>query len=113
MALIGQMSFGKDYATAERFADEWAGDNHERAAVVENLEDGFLLVMDYGAAESYLTERDAVIQYDADHRCPDPACRAQGCPEHPRHDGPDHTYEQHHSRADHVGRGPCRCDVYT
>jgi hypothetical protein len=39
----------------------------------------------------------------------------QGCPEHPAHDGGpygDHTYEQHHDPADHVGDGPCRCDVY-
>jgi hypothetical protein len=52
--------------------------------------------------------------------CPDsdPACVAQGCVEHPAHDGPDHTYEQHHSPRDHVGPDGtmrpdlCRCTVY-
>lgn len=37
------------------------------------------------------------------------ACAQNACPEHPRHNGPDHTWEQHHSRQDHQGPGPCRC----
>lgn len=43
--------------------------------------------------------------------CPegDHACEVQGCIEHPRHDGNDHTYEQHHDLGDHVGDGPCMC----
>lgn len=47
--------------------------------------------------------------------CPDGdrQCTYQGCPEHPRHDGLDHTYEQHHDPSDHVGDDPCYCPVYT
>ena len=45
--------------------------------------------------------------------CGDPACAAQACPEHPAHNGADHTYEQHHDPSDHAGGGVCRCDVYT
>ena len=46
--------------------------------------------------------------------CPDndPDCLAQGCPEHPAHSGPDHTYGQHHAPGQHVGTGPCRCTAY-
>lgn len=44
--------------------------------------------------------------------CLDKDCREQSCPEHPTHSGNDHTYEQHHSPTDHVGRLPCRCNVY-
>ena len=75
MALIGERSFGTDYAAAERFADEWAGDNSGRAAVVEDFglgmegdpDAGSFLVMGYAAAEAYVESRDAEIQYDADH----------------------------------------------
>lgn len=43
-------------------------------------------------------------------RCPenDPGCDEQACPEHPRHQDGEHTYEQHHSPADHQG-GRCFC----
>jgi hypothetical protein len=46
--------------------------------------------------------------------CPDhdPACEAQGCPEHPACMEGEHTYGQHHEPSQHVGPGPCRCDVY-
>lgn len=44
--------------------------------------------------------------------CKDTDCEAQACPEHPAHNGSDHTYEQHHAPEDHVGPGPCRCPVY-
>lgn len=39
-------------------------------------------------------------------------CNGQECPEHTRHSGNEHTFEQHHSPEDHVGPGPCSCDVY-
>jgi len=41
--------------------------------------------------------------------CPDENCGAEGCPEHPAHIGPEHTYEMHHAATDHEGPGPCRC----
>lgn len=69
MALTGEMSFGQDYAAAERFCDQWAGDAEEHAAVVEDFGlGGLMLVMDYAAAVEYVASHDAEIQYDADHR---------------------------------------------
>lgn len=47
----------------------------------------------------------------APETCPDTDCREQGCAEHPRHDGGDHTYEQHHGAADHMGPTECRCSL--
>jgi len=68
MALIGTMSFGLDYAAAERYADEWAGDTCEHAAVVEDFGlGGLILVMDYAEAQAYVVGHDAEIQYSADH----------------------------------------------
>ena len=47
------------------------------------------------------------------NECPDAACQKEGCPEHPTHNGRDHTYEQHHDPSDHGGDGAhpelCRC----
>jgi hypothetical protein len=62
--------------------------------------------------------RETCIDLDPRTRCPDRACREQGCPEHPLHDSGDHTYEQHHGPGDHIGPGGrvrpdlCRCTVY-
>ena len=75
MAVTGTRSFGTDYAAAERFCDQWAGDTGEHVALVEdfNLEpendpdNGSFLVMDYAAAVEYVESHDAKIQYDADH----------------------------------------------
>ena len=55
-------------STAERFADEWAGDNRAHSAIVEDLDNGELLVMDYAEACQYIDDYDAHIIYDADHR---------------------------------------------
>jgi hypothetical protein len=60
------------------------------------------------------------IEKIAKPACPDndPACLSHGCPEHPMHDVGDHTYEQHHSPADHVSPDGaprpdlCSCPVY-
>lgn len=66
--LIGVMSFGTDYAAAEKYADEWAGDTQEHAAVVEDFNlGGLMLVMDHAKAEEYIEGHNAEIQYDADH----------------------------------------------
>jgi len=52
---------------------------------------------------------------EEERACP---CHSQGCPEHPYHQGSDHTYEQHHSPEDHVdldgNERPdlCHCTVY-
>ena len=61
------------------------------------------------AIASFLHER-AVERLMAE--CTEQVCREQGCPEHPIHDGADHTYEQHHSPEDHVGENECRCSIY-
>ncbi len=44
-------------------------------------------------------------------QCPEgsSACDDQACPEHPAHQGDEHTYQQHHSPGDHVGEGTCFC----
>lgn len=64
---------------------------------------------------------DAVRELSRPAACPenDPACASQGCVEHPEHNGPDHTYEQHHSPKEHIGPDAaspqpdlCRCTVY-
>ena len=71
MALTGQrewLALPSSYPLAERDADEWAGDNNDRAAVVEDFTRGVFIVMAYDAAESYVKDHDAEIQYDADHR---------------------------------------------
>ena len=67
MALTGQRTF-TDYREAERFADQWAGDTEECAAVVEDFGTGHLIVMDCADAEAYVDSHDAEIQYDADYR---------------------------------------------
>jgi hypothetical protein len=75
MTLVGERSFGTDYAAAERYADQWAGDTQEHAAVVEDFglgpendrDAGAFLVMDYDAALAYVDSHDAQVQYDADH----------------------------------------------
>lgn len=73
MALTGERSFGLDYAAAERYCDEWAGDTGEHAAIVEDFSlGGLLLVMDYAAAVKYAASHDAEIQYSADHTAPAP-----------------------------------------
>lgn len=56
--LQGTVSF-TSYQKAERYADEWAGDNGGYAIVVEVFDDdeeptGELLVMDHTTAEAYL-----------------------------------------------------------
>ena len=73
MALTGERWFGTDYAAAEKFCDEWAGDTGEHAAVVEDFgrgpadpDAGEFAVMDAAAAEAYVKNHDAEIQYDAD-----------------------------------------------
>ena len=75
MALEGVRSFGTDYAAAERYADEWAGDTEECAAVVEDFgmgpddpDAGVFLVMGYVEAVVYIDVHDAEIQYEADYR---------------------------------------------
>ena len=46
-------------------------------------------------------------------QCTSPAeCARQACAEHPRHDGSDHTWEQHHAPEDHAGGGECLCTAY-
>ncbi len=88
MALIGERSFGTDYAAAEKFADGWAGDTQEHAAVVEDFnlgpendpEAGAFLVMDYSAAVRYVESHDAEIQYDADHTQAADICPHDGAP---------------------------------
>jgi hypothetical protein len=75
MALTGEMRFGPDYAAAERYADQWAGDTQGHAAVVEDFglgpendpDNGAFLVMDGAAAVAYVESHDAEIQYDADY----------------------------------------------
>ena len=67
MALNGIRTF-TDFTEAERFADQWAGDTSECAAVVEDFPANLLLVMDCADAEAYVKTHDAEIQYDADHR---------------------------------------------
>jgi hypothetical protein len=73
--LIGVIPFDQDYAGAEMFAEQWAGDCNARAAVVEDFGGdvrpgprGVLLVMDYDAAVAYCDTHNAEIQHDADHR---------------------------------------------
>jgi hypothetical protein len=59
------------YAEAERFADEWAGDNCAYAAVVEDHDmNDRLAVMDGLTAEAWQAsdEINADIIYRADHR---------------------------------------------
>jgi hypothetical protein len=76
MALEGVRSFGTDYAAAEKFADGWAGDTSECAAVVEDYglgpeddpDGGEFLVMDCAEALAYVDSHDAQIKYDADFR---------------------------------------------
>lgn len=69
------------YIDAERFADEWAGDNSGYAVIVEDYEYDKLRVMDESMAEGFLAEslvepvRTMVgampqIIYRADHREP-------------------------------------------
>jgi hypothetical protein len=67
MALTGERAFTR-YSDAEKFADEWAGDTQEHAAVVEDFGSGLFHVMDYEAAEAYVKDNDAEIQYDPDYR---------------------------------------------
>jgi hypothetical protein len=75
MAVSGARSFGDDYAAAEKFCDEWAGDTGSHVAVVEDFtlagpvssDEGQLFVMDYAEAVAYVAGHDAEIQYDADH----------------------------------------------
>jgi len=67
MALTGERTF-TDYREAERFADQWAGDTRECAAVVEDFDAELLIVMDCADAEAYIESHDAEIQYDADYR---------------------------------------------
>jgi len=76
MPVSGVRSFGTDYAAAERFCDEWAGDTQSHVAVVEDFtmgnpgdpDSGEFLVMSYADAETYVGRNDAEIQYDADYR---------------------------------------------
>jgi hypothetical protein len=64
-----------------------------------------------GCATCGGTGRVGAVGYGAGP-CTDQDCTGQACPEHPRHQGHEHTYEQHHGAEDHVGPGPCRCPGY-
>lgn len=71
MRLEGQETWTdteQGYLNAERFADEWAGDNCGYAVIVQDYENVQLHVMDVAGADGFLAEWDSRIIYHADHR---------------------------------------------
>lgn len=58
----------QDFYDAERFADQWAGDNCGYAVVVEDYENDQIHVMDQEDAEGFMSEWDSRVIYRADHR---------------------------------------------
>ena len=71
MKLIGQKTYPNTeagYRNAEKFADEWSGDNGAYAAVVEDNENDKLHVMDRSEVDGFLAEWDGQAIYFAAHR---------------------------------------------
>jgi hypothetical protein len=71
MKLIGQKTYPNTeagYRNAEKFADQWAGDNSGYAVVVEDLDNDKLHVMDEGDSRGFMAEWESHIIYYADHR---------------------------------------------
>lgn len=69
--LEGMRTFGNSeaqYFEAERFADQWAGDNEGYAVVIEDYENDQIHVMDHSLAEGFMAEWDSRVIYRADHR---------------------------------------------
>lgn len=72
--------FGQDYLAAERFADEYAGDNLARAFVVERFDDEDTEVLDTEARGELWVVDDAMacivggwnleVQYETDRTVP-------------------------------------------
>lgn len=69
--LTGQLTYPdteQGYSDAEKYADQWAGDNCGYAVVIEDFENDRLRVMDEGEAEGFMAEWDSRVIYRADHR---------------------------------------------
>lgn len=69
--LTGLLSYAnteQGYREAEKFADEWAGDNCGYSVVIEDFENDRLHVMDIADAEGFMAEWDSRVIYRADHR---------------------------------------------